>query len=275
MIPECYAFRLLPEGKIMRTIAGLGLVVLLVRGAWGRASLPAFDVASIKPTPPNLQNQLRIDRCTSSPNRYFSGGAPLIWTISYGFRVPDSRVVGGPSWLATFADAYEIEGKADGPVTANQCRLMIQSLLADRFKLRVHREMREVAAYELTIAKDTRKTLSKLHEVRKDDTGGGGHGVRINGPLMWDPSEREAAEGWPMSRIASYISDIPDVNRPVIDKTGLKGIYSFTLDFSRTQGDDRPSIFTALPEQLGLRLKSAKSSVEFLVIDHIERPSEN
>ncbi len=248
---------------------------MLARGAWGQAVPPAFEVVSIKPTPPNLQNRLRIDRCTGSPNRFFSGGAPLIWTIAWGFRIPDSRISGGPSWLATFSDAYEIEGKTEDAATVNQCRLMLQSLLADRFQLRTHREMREVAAYELTIAKDAGKTLSKLHEVRTGDIGGGGPRVRINGALQQSPSEPEAAEGWPMSRIALYISDIPDVNRPVIDKTGLTGIYSFTLDFSFTGGDDRPSIFTALPAQLGLRLKSAKSSVEFLVIDHIERPSEN
>jgi uncharacterized protein (TIGR03435 family) len=198
-----------------------------------------------------------------------------MWSIEWAFGLPDSRISGGPSWLVSFADAYEIEGKADGPVSVNQCRLMVQSLLADRFKLRVHHEMRESAAYELTIAKDARKTLSKLHEVGKDDRGGGGLGVRIDEAVQQSPSEREPAEGWPMSRLAAIISDLPEVSRPVIDKTGLTGIYSFTLDFSRGEGDDRPSIFTALPTQLGLRLKPGKTSVEFLVIDHIERPSQN
>ena len=100
-------------------------------------------------------------------------------------------------------------------------------------------------------------------------------GFRINQALQQAPAEPEAAPGWPMSRLASYLSDIPELGRTVVDKTGLAGIYSFALDFSRPDGDDAPSIFSALQEQLGLKLESARSQEEFLVIDHIERPSES
>jgi uncharacterized protein (TIGR03435 family) len=96
---------------MLRLIVCSGLLALMARGAFGQSSPPAFDVASIKPTPLALQNQLRIDRCISG-GRYFSGGAPLSWTIAWGFRVPDTRITGVPEWVESFSAAYEIEARA-------------------------------------------------------------------------------------------------------------------------------------------------------------------
>lgn len=78
-----------------------------------------------------------------------------------------------------------------------------------------------------------------------------------------------------MARLANYLASIRDVQRPVIDRTMLSGVYAFTLNYSTVDGDDRPDIFTALPEQLGLRLKATRAAVELWVIDHVERPSAN
>jgi hypothetical protein len=90
---------------------------------------------------------------------------------------------------------------------------------------------------------------------------------------MQSLSESEAPEGWDMPRLAGYLGDVPDVGRPVLDRTGLTGLYAFSLQFSRKDGDDRPIVFLALQEQLGLKLEAAKAPLDVVVIDHVERPS--
>jgi uncharacterized protein (TIGR03435 family) len=138
---------------------------------------------------------------------------------------------------------------------------MVQSLFVDRFKMRVRRELRESQAYLLIIAKNGPKL----------QTGGG---IKLNGGVQIGPSGKpQWADGWTMSELASYLSNYTD--RLVLDRTGLQGRYGVTLDFSLRDGDDRVSIFTAVQEQLGLKLEVGKALVETLVIDHIERPDEN
>jgi len=140
---------------------------------------------------------------------------------------------------------------------------MLQNLLADRFKLAIHREMRDSSVYALVVAK-------------------GG------------PKFKEAAEGKFSARIgrghleihhadmALFARNIPTdaVDRPIVDMTGLQGTFDFTLDWTQDTGkpglgDGSPSIFTAVQEQLGLKLEARRMPIEYVVIDHIERPSEN
>jgi uncharacterized protein (TIGR03435 family) len=90
---------------------------------------------------------------------------------------------------------------------------------------------------------------------------------------MGASGKAEWPDGWTMTKLASYLSGV--AGRPVVDRTGLAGTYGIELEFSTREGDDRPSIFTALQEQLGLRLDAGKAGIEMLVIDHIERPSGN
>ena len=138
---------------------------------------------------------------------------------------------------------------------------MVQSLFADRFKLVAHREMKESPVYLLTIA----KTGSKLHP---------GGAVRFNGGVQGDASGKpDWPDGMTMSQLAGILSNYTD--RLVVDRTGLTGTYGITLDFSLTDRDDRPSIFTAVQEQLGLKLEPTKAPVEVLVIDSVNKPSEN
>jgi uncharacterized protein (TIGR03435 family) len=228
------------------------------------AQKPVFEVASVKPTPPERQNHLRLDRCTSG-GRFFVGGAPLMWSLTYAFGLKDYQVFGAPDWLNEFGSAYDIEGKPATPVNEDQCRLMLQSLFADRFKLKTNFEMKEAPVYVLTIGKNG----TKLHE---------GGSVKINGgieylPQTLGPRKLKWPDGLTMPTLAIILSGHTD--RPVVDLTGLQGTYGVTLNFSLADGDGEPSIFTAVQDQLGLKLDPARAPIEMLVIDHIERANQN
>jgi uncharacterized protein (TIGR03435 family) len=224
------------------------------------AVTPTFEVSSVKPTPPERQNQLRFDYCQPS-GRFAVFGTPIIWSIAYAYRVKDYQIVGVPDWLRGFDTAYDIEGTAGGPVGEDQCRLMVQSLFAERFKLKTHREPRESQVYFLTILKNG----SKLRE---------GGEVRVNGGVQVVGSGKPRwPDGMTMPDFARILSDSTD--RPVVDRTGLQKKYGVRLDFSTRDGDDRVSIFTAVQEQLGLKLEAGRAPVEMLIIDHIEKPTAN
>jgi uncharacterized protein (TIGR03435 family) len=221
---------------------------------------PTFEVASVKPTPPSRQNTLRMDYC-SAGGRFTVSGTPVMWSLTYAFRVKDYQVADAPAWLNAFDSAYDIEAKPAGPVDNAACRLMVQSLLRDRFRLTQHRETREASVYFLTVG----KSGVKMHE---------GGQVRLNRAVQVDASGKpDWPDGWTMPLLAGHLSDY--VDRPVVDRTGVAGKYGVELEFSRRDGDDRPSIFTAVQDQLGLRLEAGKAPIEMLVIDHIEKASEN
>jgi uncharacterized protein (TIGR03435 family) len=228
---------------------------------------PSFDVVSVKRTPVERRNQLKSERCNSG-GAYVVEGTPLLWSIQFAYRLKDAEIAAVPGWLESFDDAYDITGKSAGPVTDEQCRLMVQSLLEDRFHLKLHRETRERPVYFLKVVKNG----PKLQEVHTDSPDLGG--VRFNGRHPAYLSEKESPPGWPMSRLASYLADLLNDDRWVIDETSLTGIYAFNLEYSK-DGVDHPPLVPALRDQLGLQLEPGKKAVEITVIDHIERPTEN
>jgi uncharacterized protein (TIGR03435 family) len=183
------------------------------------------------------------------------------------------------------AERYDIAAKADHAVSADEMLHMLQALLVDRFKLVVHKDVREVPVYALVVAKGGQK----LHQ--SDQSGIDGATPRVpsraggteprSGHLIFK-NESMSDFAWALSRMAG-IGD-----RLVVDNTGLKGSYDFELMFAKDSAppataDGRepvmhsqdPSIFSALQDQLGLKLEPKKAAVEFLVIDHVEKPSEN
>jgi uncharacterized protein (TIGR03435 family) len=138
---------------------------------------------------------------------------------------------------------------------------MVQSLFADRFKLTMHKEQKETSVYFLIVGKNR----TKLHL---------GGGVKLNGSVQVNATGKpEWPDGWTMSMLSSYLSDF--AGRPVLDHTGLTGEFGIVLDFSRNETDDKPTVFSAVQDQLGLKLSSGKSPVEMIVIDHIEKPIAN
>ena len=209
--------------------------------------------------------------------------------IAYGIftAAQDGRIVGGPSWLTS--ESYDLEAKMDGATAEALKKLspndrtlarqhMFQELLADRCKLAAHWDTKEIPVYELVLAKGG----SKIQESKSNDTGGrGGMGLKgRGGPL----TAREV----PISDLVRLLSML--LNRSVIDKTGLPGKYDFTLNWTPDESNNPnffpssagqppdpagPSIFSALQEQLGLKLETGKGPAKVIVIDHIEKPSGN
>jgi uncharacterized protein (TIGR03435 family) len=186
--------------------------------------------------------------------------------------------LGGPRWLES--DRFDIEAKATGNPRREQVLTMLQSMLADRFKLALHRETRELPVYEMAVAKGGPKFKARACVGQPGpDNPCGGFTVSLRGTL----TGRVA----PLAELAETLTTL--LNRSVLDKTALTGKYDFDLKWTpdgttiRGPGDpdapqpdpNGPSIFTAVREQLGLELKSAKGPVEVLVIDHVEKPDAN
>jgi uncharacterized protein (TIGR03435 family) len=203
-----------------------------------------------------------------------------------GYGIPESRILGGPKWIGT--EKFDIEAKMEGGAVSRlhalpneerrkQTRTMFQRLLADRFKLAAHWETRELPIYALVVA---RKGPS-FQTTKKPD---GQSGTSNN-------NGKFAARGLTMEQLADALTRelSRDLGRPVIDKTGVAGRYDFDLNWTperdavavneRSNGsvapDSGPSIFTAMQEQMGLKLESRKGPVQVLVIDHVEMPAEN
>ena len=199
---------------------------------------------------------------------------------------------GGPAWADS--DRYAIVAKAEAPATDAMIRgPMLQALLEDRFKLKVRRDAREVAVYELTVARNGPKMRPTAE------------GSCVPKDLDQVPLPKEAPGGKPWCSTVKYVSSMRTMTgildgigvtviemaswlhfdgRPVIDKTGLDGRFDFHLEYLRGGGPPpedpdpahaAPSMLTAVQEQLGLKLTPAKGPVEFLVIERAERPAEN
>ncbi len=200
--------------------------------------------------------------------------------LAAAFNLTPRAVSGGPSWVDS--DRYDIVAKAPGEVRPStyEQMAMLRKLLTDRFKLTFHREKKEFAIYALTIASKDSKG-SKLKASTPDPSPEGAPPlVFALSPMGARLAARDASTGefaWVMQRSA--------LDRPVVDQTGLSGRYDFDLEWSpdETQFDgnvpprnpDEPDLFAAVQQQLGLRLDAMKGPIDALVIDQVQRPSEN
>jgi uncharacterized protein (TIGR03435 family) len=234
------------------------------------AAQPEFEVASV-----------RRDHSGSHPwlappvgGRFTATNVTLRLLIGVGWP---QKVSGGPSWVAT--DGYDVSAIAPEPnVSADEFSLMMQNLLKDRFALRVHTEMREARGYVLLPAKNGLKLPDAtakpcLYGRKAPDAG-----PQAECGAMNVTPESIANEKVSMQWFAGVLGGV--LGRPVLDKTGFTGSFKASLEFAPiAPGNDtdstKPSIFAALEEQLGLRLESQKGTEEVLVIDSVERPSEN
>jgi uncharacterized protein (TIGR03435 family) len=272
------------------------------------AATPKFEVASIRPCETGLgpvsfgiSPGMFKTHCVSVKGligtAYVTNAEPGAGTIFLR-----DAVTGGPAWLSS--DAYDIEAKAEGnpsgPVMAGP---MLRALLEERFQLRLHRETKQIPVYELIAARSGFK-LKPLPEgsctpfdpfeiepqgLTQDDARAVAaqrcnRFVGLNGKV-----DIHAAS---LDQMAGQLSHLLAIDRPVVDRTGIAGIFDFHFEYTPGENvphvgfrDDAtepaaatsagPSIFTALQEQLGLKLEPARGPGEFLVIDHVERPSEN
>jgi uncharacterized protein (TIGR03435 family) len=217
--------------------------------------------------------------------RISMGGVTVSLLIQQAYQVRDFQVAGGPDWLRS--DRYDVIAKPENAASPDQVRVMLQALLKDRFQLKFHRETKELPTYALVVAKGWPK-LQVSKEAPPAEGEGRGRGGRGGQMRMMGRGHFEA-NGLPVSALANQLAQA--LGRSVIDKTGLTGNYDFKLDWTPDEnqrgliagpgGEPAPaptegiSIFTAVQDQLGLKLESTKGPVEILVIDGVERPSEN
>jgi uncharacterized protein (TIGR03435 family) len=220
--------------------------------------------------------------------------------IQSAYRVREFEIVGGPAWVQS--DRFDVEAKADETYRSGDLPLLMQNLLSTRFMLTVHRETRDLPIFNLTVAKGgpkidpvpfperpaTGSAQPTLPSPPTGTTNSPRPAMNAGGFFVGIGQMRSAAV--PLTALTNTLSQM--FGRPVIDKTGLSGLFDINLSWSPdpseriappginvarppTVDPDGPTIFTALQEQLGLRLESATGAVEIIVIDSAQKPSEN
>jgi len=256
---------------------------------------PAFEVASIKPSPPPDGQGMRLSHRggpgTPDPGMWSTENWNLSNLVTYAYGI-ERYQYSGPSWMDEAR--FDVQAKVPPGATREDLKLMVQALLDERFKLQVHREKKEMPIYELTLAKGGPKLKPAVEEPPKDaappppppgrlklaadgypDLGKAFTMAWMNGRARWqDPKGT-------MAGFASMLAG--QLSRPVFDATGLTGKYEMSLHWaaesrssSPEEPDPGPTIFVALQEQLGLKLEAKKGMVEVLVVDKAEKvPTEN
>ncbi|HEV2688630.1 MAG TPA: TIGR03435 family protein [Bryobacteraceae bacterium] len=241
-------------------------ITTLTLAQTGSEKKAEFEVASIRPAKQDGHHNIDTDS-----SRFQTHNASLKRLIALAYNIDVGQISGGPNWADS--DGYDINAKIPDEFAENRTRdavpQMVQSLLADRFQLVIHRDPREVSGYALVVA----KRGSKMHPAKPD----------AQNSSMNSQNTRLIAENVTMGAFAKQLSRDRDIGKLVVDKTGLTGGFSFELDWARERlesrpeqpAEDHPSIFTALQEQLGLKLESAKVPISAIVIDRAEKPVGN
>ena len=272
------------------------------------ADSPTFEVASIKPnaTPGRRGGG-------GGPGRVTMVGMPVRQLIAQAYEIHDSQIIGGPDWLGS--QGYDINATMNGTPSPEVRRMLMKTLLRDRFTLTFHAEKRDLPIYALVVLRSDGRLGPGLKRIPDDECPppgsrrGAAPGEPPPAPSPFDPNAvaacgsivfgpgRLLAHGVPINMLAQSLANLPAItafNRPVTNLTKLEGAYDFdfrwTNDFGRggppppgspaaapnaiTPGDE-PALFTALQEQLGLKLNPLRATLDVLVIDSIERPSEN
>jgi uncharacterized protein (TIGR03435 family) len=257
--------------------------------AWGEAQdavkVPAFDVISVKPDKsggPGVSIRM-------TPDGFVANNITAHMLLMEGFGLNADQLSGEPAWASSAT--FDVEAKVAGAdveamkkITFEQRRSMFQQVLTDRFQLKVHHDSQQLPVYTLTLAKGG----SKLKQTATDAKGAGGISGGSGRIMIGRGSIK--GDGMTVNFLVSILSR--QLHRTVIDKTGLTGNYDFDLKWTPDEGiggdagahggpagDDPsasgPTLFTALQEQLGLKLESGKGPVDVVVVDHIEKPAEN
>jgi uncharacterized protein (TIGR03435 family) len=290
-------------------VTGVGPAGLGAQTPAANAGAPAFEVASVKP---NKSGEPFIRFGLQPGGRFNAVNVPLRELIVFAYApLQRSQIVGGPAWMDS--DRFDVTAKAEGdvppvaPGAAGPVSLMMRTLLADRFKLVAHTESREQSIYNLTFARDDRRLGTQLTPSTVDCAARAAARGRGTGPAGLPPSPPPgppaagqrlecgmmmglgsiSAGGVTLTELTRMLSQ--RTNRMVVDRTGLTGRYDFTMEFTPDQmpppgaqlngaplpaiNPDGPSLFTALQEQLGLKLESARGPVETLIIDSVEQPT--
>ncbi|MGH9238017.1 MAG: TIGR03435 family protein [Vicinamibacterales bacterium] len=286
-------------GVMVVGLAGVSVLAIAAQDARG-AALPAFDVASVRRNVVGGVPRMRVEG-----GRFVASNSSLRELILTAYRTQSFQVVGGPEWWqpapgpSRAAPASPRSGNVTFDVIASipqnappaQVPLMLRRLLAQRFNLVVHTEMRDMPVYLLTHARDDKRLGPRLtrstHECQTEIDGGPlrapvtrvtDDGKPLCGMMLSPASIRGG--GLTMRFLAHALTGY--ARRIVLDRTELEGPFDFHLTYAPSApggapapSDDRPSVFTAVREQLGLKLEAATASVEVLVVDSVSMPTEN
>jgi uncharacterized protein (TIGR03435 family) len=278
---------------------GIILVAAVGLAQTTRRDLPEFEVASVKPAAPQDAGpgppvpagiaELRAFRGgpgSPDPGRIDYSGVTLKMLLARAYDLRAEQIY-GPGWIDK--ERYTVAAKLPPGTDAEQLRLMLQGLLADRFRVRLHRESKEMTVYRLTVAKNGPKLNPAEKEPEYKDEAERNAAMQAGGKEALAEMTRKYATagitrwfGLKSATIQKFAETLSNkLDHPVKDMTQLEGSYSFYLEWAErapSVGLDEPSgpsIFSAIQEQLGLRLEAGKEPVELLVIDGAERPSEN
>jgi uncharacterized protein (TIGR03435 family) len=256
------------------------------------ATQPSFEVATIKPSDPSVpRHMIGVMTVTDGIDAQMAT-LPMLLRVAYGTQefALDSQLTGLPDW--TKSQTYDIRAKlGDSDLEAfrklsareqqHMTSLMLQSLLAERFNLQLHRGTKQLPAYDLVVAKGG----PKIKPTPDDDPTliKGDDGKPMQGLTMFRRRGEINIQQETMAEFASLLATQPNAaGRPVIDKTGLAGVYTFTLHWSSVnfinqpaQTDSDASIFTVLQEDLGLKLQPSTATLPVLIIDRLDRPTAN
>jgi len=249
---------------------------------------PRFEVASVTPSAPDAQGMLISG---PTPSQFTIRNAPLISIVTYAYGRPDYQIAGGPDWIRS--ERFDIAAKYPSGYSPAQVAPMLRALLEDRFRLKTHIETREAPIYALVTARSDKRFGPQLRRTevdcvayrkelaKKDAVPTNRPGDTCVAATYGEGRDRAVwASGRTMAQFAGMLES--SAGRDVVDRTGLAGEFEIRLrwrpDAGMTQGqnpgtadDSAVSLFTAVQEQLGLRLGSARGPVEFLVIDSVER----
>lgn len=259
----------------------MGVILLTLAGAFGQpATAPAFEVASIRQHVfPKGTFGIGSGPIEIKGNRVSATQATLQGLLMYAYGVKDYQILGTAARDAPWSDSYDIaattgeDTPGEDTPDEDHVRQMIQTLVTDRFQLKLHREMRDLPVYDLIVGKNGPKFKESAPDAKSS----------VTTTVTPGPGFRMVFSNKPISELVRLLNqNLAD--RPVVDKTGLsKAGYDFTLEFSRgaaANGDAADptgtSIYTAVQEQLGLKLDPVKEPAQVLVIDHVEKsPSAN
>jgi uncharacterized protein (TIGR03435 family) len=251
-------------------------MLLVLAPAFGQSSSqPAFEVTSVKPVE-GLRGRI-YDFSSSGPRvRYIAYATVQLIMEAYNvknYQVTFAPTVKPPTGGEYGAAYYDIEANAEGDRawTRDEFRPMLQTLLSDRFKLKFHRADKEMPVYALVVGKDGRKFKESAQDAVESVL------IGVNGR-----NQNITASKKSMDEFTRMIPNAFFVDRPIVDRTGLPGTYDFKIEASpesHMTGDELDlksiGIFTAIQQQLGLKLEPQKAMIEVLVIDHVEKPSAN
>ena len=253
----------------MRTIrialaAGLPIWGLMI-GSTSAAQPPAFDVASVKPNKSRVRQVM-----TMTPGGIAYVSVSLIDCLQAAYGVKRYQIA-GPDWLAS--ERYDINAQTGGTASTERIKTMLQTLIADRFKLSLHREKKELPVFAILVGKNGPRLKA-----------GDPTGTRSMGPAPAGLAFTNTS----MEDLADLLSGFPALSRPVFDQTGLTGRFDFTIRLTARQGDDateeikfsvaraEPSLFIDALDDLGLKLDSQKAAVDMMVVDRANKiPAED